>query len=437
MIDINFLKANPDAVKENIRKKFQDGKLHLVDEVIELDDRRKEIIRTVEALKAKRNKLSGENGKLFGALKKTSDEEEKAKIQAQIESNNAEVKSIQDEIAEDDAKQTETEAEIQKRMYVIPNMIDPDVPIGPDDTHNVEWQRYGEPKVPDFEVPYHTDIMARFNGIDLDSARRVAGNGFYYLQGDIARLHSAVLTYARDFMIDRGFTYCVPPFMIRSNIVSGVMSFAEMDAMMYKIQDEDLYLIGTSEHSMIGRFIDQTVSEDELPITLTSYSPCFRKEKGAHGIEERGVYRIHQFEKQEMIVICKPEESNIWYDKLWQNTVDFFRTLDIPVRTLVCCSGDLADLKVKSLDVEAWSPRQKKYFEVGSCSNLGDAQARRLKIRVNGKDGKKYFAHTLNNTVVAPPRMLIAFLENNLRADGSVAIPKALQVYMGGKTELR
>ncbi|MBQ3848613.1 MAG: serine--tRNA ligase [Clostridia bacterium] len=437
MIDINFLKANPDAVKENIRKKFQDGKLHLVDEVIELDDRRKEIIRTVEALKAKRNKLSGENGKLFGALKKTSDEEEKAKIQAQIESNNAEVKSIQDEIAEDDAKQAETEAEIQKRMYVIPNMIDPDVPIGPDDTHNVEWQRYGEPKVPDFEVPYHTDIMARFNGIDLDSARRVAGNGFYYLQGDIARLHSAVLTYARDFMIDRGFTYCVPPFMIRSNIVSGVMSFAEMDAMMYKIQDEDLYLIGTSEHSMIGRFIDQTVSEDELPITLTSYSPCFRKEKGAHGIEERGVYRIHQFEKQEMIVICKPEESNIWYDKLWQNTVDFFRTLDIPVRTLVCCSGDLADLKVKSLDVEAWSPRQKKYFEVGSCSNLGDAQARRLKIRVNGKDGKKYFAHTLNNTVVAPPRMLIAFLENNLRADGSVAIPKALQVYMGGKTELR
>ena len=436
MIDINFLKKNPDAVKENIKKKFQDHKLPLVDEVIELDVKRREYIQETESLKSQRNKISKENGMLFGRMKKASDEAEKAEIQAQIDANTATVTSFADKMSALDADLAKVDARIREIMLTIPNIIDPEVPLGPDDSHNVEVQRYGEPVVPEFEVPYHTDIMAKFNGIDLDSARRVAGNGFYYLMGDIARLHSAIISYARDFMIDRGFTYCVPPYMIRSSIVDGVMSFAEMDAMMYKIEGEDLYLIGTSEHSMIGKFVDQIVPEATLPQTLTSYSPCFRKEKGAHGIEERGVYRIHQFEKQEMIVICKPEDSNYWYDQLWQNTVDFFRTLDIPVRTLACCSGDLADLKVKSLDVEAWSPRQKKYFEVGSCSNLGDAQARRLKIRVDGKDGK-YFAHTLNNTVVAPPRMLIAFLENNLQADGSVRIPEALRMYMGGKTELR
>ncbi|MBQ8831577.1 MAG: serine--tRNA ligase [Oscillospiraceae bacterium] len=436
MIDINFLKKNPDAVKENIKKKFQDHKLPLVDEVIELDVKRREYIQETESLKSQRNKISKENGMLFGRMKKSSDEAEKAEIQKKIDENTATVTSFADKMAALDADLAKVDARIREIMLTIPNIIDPDVPLGPDDSHNVEVQRYGEPVVPEFEVPYHTDIMAKFNGIDLDSARRVAGNGFYYLMGDIARLHSAIISYARDFMIDRGFTYCVPPFMIRSSIVDGVMSFAEMDAMMYKIEGEDLYLIGTSEHSMIGKFVDQIIPESTLPQTLTSYSPCFRKEKGAHGIEERGVYRIHQFEKQEMIVICKPEDSNYWYDQLWQNTVDFFRTLDIPVRTLACCSGDLADLKVKSLDVEAWSPRQKKYFEVGSCSNLGDAQARRLKIRVDGKDGK-YFAHTLNNTVVAPPRMLIAFLENNLQADGSVRIPEALRMYMGGKTELR
>ena len=436
MIDINFLKKNPDAVKENIKKKFQDHKLPLVDEVIELDVKRREFIQETESLKSQRNKISKENGMLFGRMKKSSDEAEKAEIQKQIDENNATVTSFADKMAALDAELAKVDARIREIMLTIPNIIDPEVPLGPDDSHNVEVQRYGEPVVPEFEVPYHTEIMAKFNGIDLDSARRVAGNGFYYLMGDIARLHSAIISYARDFMIDRGFTYCVPPFMIRSSIVDGVMSFAEMDAMMYKIEGEDLYLIGTSEHSMIGKFVDQIIPEATLPQTLTSYSPCFRKEKGAHGIEERGVYRIHQFEKQEMIVICKPEDSNYWYDQLWQNTVDFFRTLDIPVRTLACCSGDLADLKVKSLDVEAWSPRQKKYFEVGSCSNLGDAQARRLKIRVDGKDGK-YFAHTLNNTVVAPPRMLIAFLENNLQADGSVRIPEALRMYMGGKTELR
>ena len=436
MIDINFLKKNPDAVKENIKKKFQDHKLPLVDEVIELDVKRREFIQETESLKSQRNKISKENGMLFGRLKKSSDEAEKAEIQKQIDENNATVTSFADKMTALDADLAKVDARIREIMLTIPNIIDPEVPLGPDDSHNVEVQRYGEPVVPEFEVPYHTDIMAKFSGIDLDSARRVAGNGFYYLMGDIARLHSAIISYARDFMIDRGFTYCVPPFMIRSSIVDGVMSFAEMDAMMYKIEGEDLYLIGTSEHSMIGKFVDQIIPEATLPQTLTSYSPCFRKEKGAHGIEERGVYRIHQFEKQEMIVICKPEDSNYWYDQLWQNTVDFFRTLDIPVRTLACCSGDLADLKVKSLDVEAWSPRQQKYFEVGSCSNLGDAQARRLKIRVDGKDGK-YFAHTLNNTVVAPPRMLIAFLENNLQADGSVRIPEALRMYMGGKTELR
>ncbi len=436
MIDINFLKKNPDAVKENIRKKFQDHKLPLVDEVIELDVKRREYIQETESLKSQRNKISKENGMLFGRMKKSSDEAEKAEIQKQIDENTATVTSFADKMAALDADLAKVDARIREIMLTIPNIIDPEVPLGPDDSHNVEVQRYGEPVVPDFEVPYHTDIMAKFSGIDLDSARRVAGNGFYYLMGDIARLHSAIISYARDFMIDRGFTYCVPPFMIRSSIVDGVMSFAEMDAMMYKIEGEDLYLIGTSEHSMIGKFVDQIIPEATLPQTLTSYSPFFRKEKGAHGIEERGVYRIHQFEKQEMIVICKPEDSNYWYDQLWQNTVDFFRTLDIPVRTLACCSGDLADLKVKSLDVEAWSPRQQKYFEVGSCSNLGDAQARRLKIRVDGKAGK-YFAHTLNNTVVAPPRMLIAFLENNLQADGSVRIPEALRMYMGGKTELR
>jgi seryl-tRNA synthetase len=425
MIDIKFLRENPDAVKENIKKKFQDNKLPLVDEVIELDKKSREAKGKADELRANRNKLSKEIGGLFAQGKKAEAEELKAKVTAQ---------------GEELAKLEEQEAELSKKvtdiMMVIPNIIDPQVPIGKDDSENVEVERFGEPVVPDFEVPYHTDIMEKFNGIDLDAARKVAGNGFYYLMGDIARLHSAVISYARDFMINRGFTYCVPPFMIRSNVVTGVMSFAEMDAMMYKIEGEDLYLIGTSEHSMIGKFIDTMVKEEELPKTLTSYSPCFRKEKGAHGIEERGVYRIHQFEKQEMIVVCKPEDSKMWFDKLWQNTVDLFRSLDIPVRTLECCSGDLADLKVRSIDVEAWSPRQKKYFEVGSCSNLGDAQARRLKIRVKGKDGK-YFAHTLNNTVVAPPRMLIAFLENNLNADGTVNIPKALQPYMGGQEVIK
>ncbi len=422
MLDIKFVRENPEAVKENIRKKFQDEKLVLVDEVLKLDQENREIKQEVEALRANRNKISKQIGALMGQGKK----EEAEQVKKQVTESAA-------RMAELDEREKVVEEEIRKRMLVIPNIIDPSVPIGKDDSENVEVQRYGEPVVPDFEIPYHTEIMEKLNGIDMDSAGRVAGNGFYYLMGDIARLHSAVLAYARDFMIGRGFTYCIPPFMIRSNVVTGVMSFAEMDAMMYKIEGEDLYLIGTSEHSMIGKFIDQIVPEEKLPYTLTSYSPCFRKEKGAHGIEERGVYRIHQFEKQEMIVVCKPEDSMMWFDKLWQNTVDFFRTLDIPVRTLECCSGDLADLKVKSLDVEAWSPRQKKYFEVGSCSNLGDAQARRLKIRVNGKDGKKYLAHTLNNTVVAPPRMLIAFLENNLNADGSVRIPEALRPYMGGQ----
>ncbi len=424
MLDIRFLRENPELVKQNIKNKFQDEKLKLVDEVIELDRKNREIKGEVEALRAQRNKISKEIGKLMGQGKKDEAEE----IKKEVAANGARI----DELS---AKEREVEEEIRKRMLVIPQMIDPSVPIGKDDSENVEIKKYGEPVVPDFEIPYHTNIMASFGGIDLDSAHKVAGNGFYYLIGDIARLHSAVLTYARDFMIDRGFTYCVPPFMIRSDVVTGVMSFAEMEAMMYKIEGEDLYLIGTSEHSMIGRFIDRIIDEETLPLTYTSYSPCFRKEKGAHGLEERGVYRIHQFEKQEMIVICSPEESPIWYDRLWQNTVDIFRTLDIPVRTLECCSGDLADLKVKSCDVEAWSPRQKKYFEVGSCSNLGDAQARRLKIRVNGENGK-YLAHTLNNTVVAPPRMLIAFLENNLRSDGSVSIPEALRPYMGGKTLL-
>ena len=421
MIDIKFLRENPEAVKENIRKKFQDHKLPLVDEVIELDAEARKTQQEADNLRAERNKLSKQIGALMGQGKKEEAEEVKKQVAADAERLES--------LAE---KEKELNEKVTKIMMTIPNIIDPSVPIGKNDTENVEVQKYGEPVVPDFEIPYHTEIMEKFNGIDLDSARKVAGNGFYYLMGDIARLHSAVISYARDFMIDRGFTYCVPPFMIRSNVVTGVMSFDEMDAMMYKIEGEDLYLIGTSEHSMIGKFIDTIIPEEELPKTLTSYSPCFRKEKGAHGLEERGVYRIHQFEKQEMIVVCKPEESPMWFDKLWQNTVDLFRSLDIPVRTLECCSGDLADLKVKSLDVEAWSPRQKKYFEVGSCSNLGDAQARRLRIRVNGKDGKKYLAHTLNNTVVAPPRMLIAFLENNLNADGSVSIPEALQPYMGG-----
>ena len=424
MIDIKFLRENPEVVKQNIRNKFQDSKLELVDKVIALDKENREIKQEVEALRAQKNKISKQIGALMAQGKKEEAEEIKAKITADA----ARTETLS-------AREKEVEEEIKKIMMTIPNIIDPSVPIGKDDSENVEVERYGEPVVPDFEIPYHTDIMERFDGIDLDSARRVAGNGFYYLMGDIARLHSAVISYARDFMIDRGFTYCVPPFMIRSDVVTGVMSFAEMDAMMYKIEGEDLYLIGTSEHSMIGKFIDTIIPEEKLPQTLTSYSPCFRKEKGAHGLEERGVYRIHQFEKQEMIVVCKPEESKMWFDKLWQNTVDLFRSLDIPVRTLECCSGDLADLKVKSVDVEAWSPRQKKYFEVGSCSNLGDAQARRLKIRVNGESGK-YFAHTLNNTVVAPPRMLIAFLENNLNEDGSVNIPKALQPYMGGKEKL-
>ena len=424
MIDLKFLRENPEVVKQNIRNKFQDQKLPLVDEVIELDAQRRTTQQQADDLKQKRNTISKQIGALMAQGKK--EEAEAAK---------KEVAEFGDELAALDKKQAELEEEVKKRMMIIPNIIDPSVPIGKDDSENVEVQRFGEPKVPDFEIPYHTDIMEKLHGIDLDSARRVAGNGFYYLMGDIARLHSAVISYARDFMIDRGFTYCVPPFMIRSEVVTGVMSFAEMDAMMYKIEGEDLYLIGTSEHSMIGKYIDQMIPESTLPHTLTSYSPCFRKEKGAHGIEERGVYRIHQFEKQEMIVICKPEDSMIWYDKLWKNTVDLFRSLDIPVRQLECCSGDLADLKVKSCDVEAWSPRQKKYFEVGSCSNLGDAQARRLRIRVAGENGK-YFAHTLNNTVVAPPRMLIAFLENNLNADGSVNIPEVLRPYMGGKDKI-
>ena len=420
MLDIKFVRENPEIVKQNIRNKFQDEKLPLVDEVLELDKRNREIKQEVEALRAERNKLSKEIGGLMKQGKKEEAEEVKRQVAASA-----------DRINELSAEEAEVEEKLKTNMMVIPNIIDPSVPIGKDDSENVEIERFGEPVVPDFEIPYHTEIMESFNGIDLDSARKVAGNGFYYLMGDIARLHSAVIAYARDFMINRGFTYCVPPFMIRSNVVTGVMSFAEMDSMMYKIEGEDLYLIGTSEHSMIGKFIDTIIPEEELPKTLTSYSPCFRKEKGAHGIEERGVYRIHQFEKQEMIVVCKPEESKMWYEKLWKNTVDLFRSMDIPVRTLECCSGDLADLKVKSVDVEAWSPRQKKYFEVGSCSNLGDAQARRLKIRINGENGK-YFAHTLNNTVVAPPRMLIAFLENNLQADGSVKIPEVLQPYMGG-----
>ena len=420
MLDIKFVRDNPDIVKQNIKNKFQEHKLPLVDEVIELDRRNREIKKEVEALRAEKNSLS----KLIGGLIKEGKKDEAEETKAKVAAGNAKI----DELTNEEKNLAE---EIKKRMMVIPNIIDASVPIGKDDSENVELERFGEPVVPDFEVPYHTDIMEKFHGIDLEAARNVAGNGFYYLMGDIARLHSAVISYARDFMIDRGFTYCVPPFMIRSNVVTGVMSFDEMDSMMYKIEGEDLYLIGTSEHSMIGKFIGTHTKEDELPLTLTSYSPCFRKEKGAHGIEERGVYRIHQFEKQEMIVICKPEDSMMWYDKLWKNTVDLFRSLDIPVRTLECCSGDLADLKVKSVDVEAWSPRQQKYFEVGSCSNLGDAQARRLSIKIRGAEGN-YFAHTLNNTVVAPPRMLIAFLENNLNEDGSVSIPEVLRPYMGG-----
>ena len=424
MLDIKFVRNNPDVVKQNIKNKFQDEKLPLVDEVIELDKRNREIKQEVEALRAEKNKASKEIGAMM-AQKKI---EEAEALKKKVAESNGRINELSEE-------EKEVEEKLKKNMMIIPNIIDPSVPIGKDDSENIEVERFGEPVVPDFEVPYHTDIMESFNGIDLDAARRVAGNGFYYLMGDIARLHSAVISYARDFMINRGFTYCVPPFMIRSNVVTGVMSFAEMDAMMYKIEGEDLYLIGTSEHSMIGKFIGQTLEKDQVPQTLTSYSPCFRKEKGAHGIEERGVYRIHQFEKQEMIVVCEPKESKEWYDKLWKNTVDLFRSMDIPVRTLECCSGDLADLKVKSVDVEAWSPRQQKYFEVGSCSNLGDAQARRLGIRIKGENGS-YFAHTLNNTVVAPPRMLIAFLENNLQADGSVRIPEVLQPYMGGNKEI-
>ena len=422
MIDIKFLRENPEIVKENIKKKFQDAKLPLVDEVIKLDEEYRKIKLESDTLRGDRNKLSKQIGMLMGQGKRDEAEAVKAQVSANAK-----------RLSELEVLEVEYQEKIKKIMMTIPNIIDPSVPIGKDDSENVEVKRYGEPVVPEFDIPYHTEIMEALSGIDLDSARKVAGNGFYYLMGDIARLHSSIISYARDFMIDRGFTYCIPPFMIRSEVVTGVMSFAEMEAMMYKIEGEDLYLIGTSEHSMIGKYIDTIINEDDLPHALTSYSPCFRKEKGAHGIEERGVYRIHQFEKQEMVVVCKPEESPVWFDKLWQNTVDLFRTLDIPVRTLECCSGDLADLKVKSIDVEAWSPRQKKYFEVGSCSNLGDAQARRLRIRVNSKDGK-YFAHTLNNTVVAPPRMLIAFLENNMNADGSINIPKALQPYMGGKT---
>ena len=425
MLDINLLRNDPEKVKENIRKKFQDQKLPMVDEVIAFDREYREAIQQADGLRNKRKTLSKQIGGLLG--KGLKEEAEKVK---------AEVAAMADELEALEKKEEELKGEIRKRMLVIPNIIDDSVPIGKDDSENVEIQRFGEPVVPEWEIPYHVDIMERLNGIDLDAARETSGNGFYYLMGDIARLHSAILSYARDFMIDRGFTYVVPPFMIHGNVVTGVMSFAEMENMMYKIEGEDLYLIGTSEHSMIGKFIDTIIDEDKLPKTLTSYSPCFRKEVGAHGIEERGVYRIHQFEKQEMIVVCKPEDSPKWFDRLWQNTVDFFRTLDIPVRTLECCSGDLADLKVKSLDVEAWSPRQKKYFEVGSCSNLGDAQARRLQIRVRAEDGSKYFAHTLNNTCVAPPRMLIAFLENNLRADGTVAIPEVLRMYMGGKDHI-
>ncbi len=425
MIDIKFLRENPEKVKENIKKKFQDNKIELVDKVIELYAESRKTKQEADDLRANRNKISKEIGALMAQKKKEEAEAKKAEVAAGAK-----------RLAELEEMEKQLEEEINKIMMIIPNIIDSTVPIGKDDTENVEIEKYGDPVVPDFEVPYHTEIMEKLNGIDLDSARKVAGNGFYYLMGDIARLHSAVISYARDFMIQRGFTYCVPPFMIRSNVVTGVMSFAEMDAMMYKIEGEDLYLIGTSEHSMIGKFIDTIIQEEELPKTLTSYSPCFRKEKGAHGLEERGVYRIHQFEKQEMIVVCKPEESPVWFEKLWQNTVDLFRSLDIPVRTIECCSGDLADLKVKSYDVEAWSPRQKKYFEVGSCSNLGDAQARRLKIRVNSEKGK-YFAHTLNNTVVAPPRMLIAFLENNLNEDGSVRIPEVLRPYMGGQEVIK
>lgn len=425
MLDIKFVRENPDAVKENIKKKFQDEKLPLVDEVLKLDKENREIKQELQSLQAERNKVSKEIGKLMAQGKKEEAAEAKKKVTESA-----------DRMAELSEKEKEVETNLRKDMLVIPQMIDPSVPIGKDDSENVELERFGDPVVPDYEIPYHTDIMAQFDGIDLDAAGRVAGNGFYYLMGDIARLHSACLAYGRDFMIDRGFTYVIPPYMIRSAVVDGVMSFAEMDAMMYKIEGEDLYLIGTSEHSMIGKFIDTITPEEELPKTLTSYSPCFRKEKGAHGIEERGIYRIHQFEKQEMIVVCKPEDSDKWYDNLWKNTVDYFRSIDVPVRTLECCSGDLADLKVKSLDVEAWSPRQKKYFEVGSCSNLGDAQARRLGIRIKGKDGRKYLAHTLNNTCVAPPRMLIALLENNYQEDGSVRIPKALQPYMGGKEVL-
>ena len=425
MIDIKFLRENPEIVKENIKKKFQDSKLSLVDEVIQLDKEAREVQQEADALRAGKNKIAKEIGALMAQGKKEEAEAKKAEVAANAK-----------RLAELEVKENELKEKVTNIMMIIPNIIDPSVPIGKDDSENVEVTKYGEPVVPEYEIPYHTEIMEKFNGIDLDAARKVAGNGFYYLMGDIARLHSAVISYARDFMIERGFTYCVPPFMIRSNVVTGVMSFAEMDAMMYKIEGEDLYLIGTSEHSMIGKFIDTIIPEEKLPQTLTSYSPCFRKEKGAHGLEERGVYRIHQFEKQEMIVVCKPEESAMWFEKLWQNTVDLFRSLDIPVRTLECCSGDLADLKVKSFDVEAWSPRQKKYFEVGSCSNLGDAQARRLKIRVNSKEGK-YFAHTLNNTVVAPPRMLIAFLENNLTENGTVRIPEALRPYMGGQTEIK
>ena len=425
MLDIKFVRSNPDVVKENIKKKFQDEKLPLVDEVLELDQRNRDIKGEVEALRANKNKIS----KQIGACMAQGKKEEAEVLKQEVQKSAARIEELS-------AEEKEVEEKLKKNMMIIPNIIDPSVPIGKDDSENVEIEKFGEPVVPDFEIPYHTEIMESFDGIDLEAAGKVAGNGFYYLMGDIARLHSAVISYARDFMIDRGFTYCVPPFMIRSNVVTGVMSFAEMDAMMYKIEGEDLYLIGTSEHSMIGKFIDTMLDEGELPKTLTSYSPCFRKEKGAHGIEERGVYRIHQFEKQDMIVGCKPEESKKWYDVLWKNTVDLFRSLDIPVRTLECCSGDLADLKVKSCDVEAWSPRQKKYFEVGSCSNLGDAQARRLGIRVKGTDGNKYFAHTLNNTVVAPPRMLIAFLENNLQEDGSVRIPEVLRPYMGGKEKI-
>ena len=426
MLDIRFLRENPEIVKQNIKNKFQDAKLPLVDEVIALDIRNREIKQEVEGLRAEKNKIS----KQIGACMAQGKKEEAEEFKRQVAANAERVENLSKE-------EKEVEEKIKTIMMTIPNIIDSSVPIGKDDSENVELEKFGEPVVPDFEIPYHTEIMEKFNGIDMEAAGRVAGNGFYYLMGDIARLHSAVTTYARDFMIDRGFTYCIPPFMIRSNVVTGVMSFAEMEAMMYKIEGEDLYLIGTSEHSMIGKYIDTLVDEETLPHTLTSYSPCFRKEKGAHGIEERGVYRIHQFEKQEMVVVCKPEDSMEWYEKMWKNSVDFFRSLDIPVRTLECCSGDLADLKVKSCDVEAWSPRQKKYFEVGSCSNLGDAQARRLGIRVKGEDGKKYFAHTLNNTVVAPPRMLIAFLENNMQADGSIRIPEALRPYMGGKTEIR